>query len=57
MIELQWPQFVWLALALTGLGMEAAKDGELKTGRHNFVASLLASALVAWILYCGGFFG
>ena len=57
MIELHWPQMVWLSLAMINLGMEAAKDGETKTGRHSFIPSLIATALIAWLLDCGGFFG
>lgn len=47
-----WPQLTWLGLTLVGAGavLASKKDWSDKTG------SLLATALVGWILYMGGFF-
>jgi hypothetical protein len=53
---MEWPQITWLVLCCIGLGLALALDGQPRTGRHNFFVSLLASALVAWLLWSGGFF-
>lgn len=52
-----WPQIVWLVLAALGLGMYAAKHGQPRTDSYSFWAALFATAINAYILYAGGFFG
>lgn len=39
-----------------GLGSDLIKDGEPKKGKHSFVVSLIATAIMAALLYAGGFF-
>jgi LPXTG-motif cell wall-anchored protein len=51
-----WPQYVYLALAFLALGLNLAKHGEPKTGTVNFWVSLVGLALVATLLWFGGFF-
>ena len=51
-----WPQYTMLALYMLGIGMEWAKHGEPKTGRHNVWTTLIATALGFGILWFGGFF-
>lgn len=52
-----WPQFVYLGLMVLGLGVGLAQDGQPKEGKHSFMTTLVATALVLWVVYCGGFFG
>lgn len=52
-----WPQIVWIALTACGLGVTAAKHGRPKEGNENFWIALLGNAIVAYVLYEGGFFG
>lgn len=56
-ITLHAPQFIYLALMLLGLGIALAKDGEPKTGNHNFWATFIGECLLCSLLYWGGFFG
>lgn len=52
------PQFIYLGLTLVAVGMEIARHGEpKKPGKHNAVASVIASGLILGLLYWGGFFG
>ncbi|UYB51176.1 LPXTG cell wall anchor domain-containing protein [Xanthomonas sp. AM6] len=51
------PQIIWIILATVGLTNSLIKDGRPQTGKHNFVASLIATALMALLLWWGGFFG
>lgn len=52
-----WPQGIYLALVLIGLGVAAAKHGQPKTGTYSFWVSLPASAILLGLLAWGGFFG
>ena len=45
----------YLALVFIGLGIAAAKHGELE-GRHNFWITLFSTLVVLFILYKGSFF-
>jgi len=57
-MSLGLPQLIYLSLVLVALGTEIARHGEpKKPGKHNAVASLIASALLVGLLYWGGFFG
>lgn len=51
-----WPQVTYLALLFLGLGMEAAKHGAARTGKHDIRVSIVASGLMFGLLYAGGFF-
>lgn len=50
-----WPQIVYFALSLFGLGVTLAKHGEQQP-RYNFLTTLATSLFVYWLLYMGGFF-
>lgn len=50
------PQIIYLALTLIGLGRSMEQHGKPKTGEHNMWISVIAIAIVLWILYEGGFF-
>ena len=52
----QWPQVIWCALALLGLGIHIAKNGEPTGGRYSGWVKFIAVAITATILWCGGFF-
>jgi hypothetical protein len=51
-----WAQVTWIVLIGIGIGLECAKHGEPKTGRHNGWTQVIAAGLVAGLLYAGGFF-
>lgn len=51
-----WPQFVYAALLVLGIGLEMGRNGKPKTGNHDLVSSILATAFIVSILYYGGFF-
>ncbi len=55
-LYMYWPQVVWAVLVLLGLGIELARHGQARTGKHSFWWQLFGSATVAWLLWCGGFF-
>jgi hypothetical protein len=48
---------IYLALVVLGLGVELAKDGQPKTGKHSFCWQLVGVAIPCGLLYWGGFFG
>jgi len=54
---MDWPQITWIVLAAIGLGIDLSRDGREKEGRHNFIATLIGTGLMAWLLWAGGFFG
>lgn len=51
-----WPQLIYLALLVLGAGMELARHGQPKTGEHNVITTLIASAIILALLAWGGFF-
>jgi hypothetical protein len=51
------PQLIIVCLWALSLGIELVKHGQPRTGNHNAVAQILATAICALILYWGGFFG
>jgi hypothetical protein len=55
-MTLHWPQITWVVLTLLGLGLALGKHGQSK-GDYSFWESLLNTAIAAWLLYYGGFFG
>ncbi|QPB08675.1 hypothetical protein KB681_gp37 [Burkholderia phage Mica] len=56
-MTLHWPQIVYLALSLIGIGVQCAKHGKPREGKENVFGTLFATAVVCWLLYAGGFFG
>lgn len=55
-MTLHWPQIVWCALALLGLGVSLAKRNRKEIGFIDFLATLITTLITAWLLWCGGFF-
>jgi hypothetical protein len=55
-MTLHWPQITWLCLTLLSAGIGIAQHGKPKTGNNNMFINLIATALIAWLLYEGGFF-
>lgn len=51
------PQIVMIALYALGLGIAIEEHGKPKSGTHNVWITLVATALVAAILWWGGFWG
>ena len=53
---MEWPQWVYIGLTFMGLGLELARHGQRKTGEHNFISQIIATAIIYWLLWAGGFF-
>ena len=52
------PQIIWIALTTAYLAKELVNDGQCrKPSKHNFASGLIASGLMAALLWWGGFFG
>ncbi|HIF3110312.1 TPA: transglycosylase SLT domain-containing protein [Salmonella enterica] len=51
-----WPQIVWCALALMGLGVALVKTNRKENDALDLLATLIATLITAWLLWCGGFF-
>lgn len=51
-----WPQIVWCALALLGLGSALAKTNRKENDALDLLATIIATLITAWLLWCGGFF-
>lgn len=49
-------QVVILSLHVAGLGVELAKDGEPRTGKHSFLVAVAGIAIQQAILYWGGWY-
>ena len=56
LLSLQWPQLIWIVLAVLGLGVNMAKNGEPTGFRYSGWLKLIGIAIGATILWCGGFF-
>lgn len=52
-----WARITLTGLMFMGLGLHLAKDGEPRDDEYNFVAKLIATALLGFLLYKGGFYG
>ena len=50
------PQLIYLGLTMIGLGMIISKHGQPKEGNHNAWSSIIASIVIGYVLYLGGFF-
>lgn len=57
MLQLGWPQAIWLALAALSLGIHIAKRGEPTGLMHSPVKRLIQIGTVGALLWWGGFFG
>lgn len=50
-----WPQYIYLALMLFGLGVSVANHGKPRSD-ENAITTLVATVLGFFLLYMGGFF-
>jgi hypothetical protein len=55
-MKLEAPQLIVLAIHMLSLGIDVAKDGQPKTGKHKFTGSIFGSAVAIALLWWGGFF-
>lgn len=51
-----WPQVVFLAMTLVGLGIALQRHGQPRTGTESIWGSLIGQAIVLGLMYWGGFF-
>jgi hypothetical protein len=56
-MTLHAPQLIYLALMLISLGIAMSRHGEPKSGNHNLLVDIIATALGFALVYWGGFFG
>lgn len=56
MMEIDWPQGIYLGVTVFGTGIVLAKHGEPKTGRYNILTTLITDGLILGLLWWGGFF-
>lgn len=50
-----WPQWAIIALFALGLAINAVRNGEPRTGNHEFSWTVIGVGINAWILWMGGF--
>ncbi len=53
---MSWPQVTLIILFAFGLGVTAIKHGEPRNDKYSFWWQLVANLVIAWLLWCGGFF-
>ncbi|MBD8223086.1 transglycosylase SLT domain-containing protein [Pantoea agglomerans] len=53
---MNWPQITLIILLAFGLGVTAIRHGEPRNDRHSFWCQLAGNLVIAWLLWCGGFF-
>ena len=51
------PQIIMLFLLAMSLGIDLAKHGQPREGKHNAVGGLVGVAIQLTLLWFGGFFG
>lgn len=51
-----WPQITIIALSAAGVGINAARHGQRREGKHNLWIALAVVAVEMSVLYAGGFF-
>lgn len=51
-----WPQIVWVALAASGVLMAVDRHGKERTVMASFWVTIAGTAIMATVLYYGGFF-
>jgi amino acid permease len=57
MPEFHWPQITWIVLAFIALFVNGACHGEPRKDKYNGFLSFISVGFMAWLLWCGGFFG
>lgn len=50
-----WPQYIMASIQLVSFGIVAARYGQPKRDKYDWVDLLLVPALFTWLLYMGGF--
>jgi len=56
-MNIGWPQAIYLALVILGIGLELARHGEAKKpARYNAWTTMIGSVVVLLLLWWGGFF-
>ena len=50
-----WPQFAVAGVFLDGMGVSLGRYGQQKRDKYDIIDVFLAPALMAWLLYMGGF--
>lgn len=56
LLSLQWPQVIWIVLALVSLGIHIAKHGDPLVAKYSAWLRLGQLAIIATVLWSGGFF-
>ncbi|MBB4192757.1 hypothetical protein [Rhizobium aethiopicum] len=51
-----WPQITIISLSAIGVGINAAKHGQRREGKHNLWIALAVVAAEMYVLHAGGFF-
>ena len=51
------PQIIYLVLVAMGLVVDAGRDGKSEFVTHSFALSFIGKAIMAGLLFWGGFFG
>ena len=51
------PQIIIIVLMVIDLALVACVDGEPRVGKYSFGSELISKAIIALLLYLGGFFG
>lgn len=51
------PAIIWIIIAVMGLGVSLARDGETKVKKESFLQTLIATGINVALLWWGGFFG
>ncbi|NZD50507.1 hypothetical protein [Rhizobium leguminosarum] len=52
-----WPQLTIISFAAIGVGINAAKHGHQREGKHSLWIALVVVAAEMYVLHAGGFFG
>ena len=55
-MTMNWPQITLIILLAFGLGVTAIKHGEPRNDKYSFWWQLAGNLVIAWLLWCGGFF-
>lgn len=54
---MSWPQWVWIAMVAFSLGISGVRWWRMRSDGLDLLSTFLGSAVTAWLLYMGGFFG
>lgn len=55
-MTMNWPQITLIILLAFGLGVTAIRHGEPRNDKYSFWWQLAGNLVIAWLLWCGGFF-